>query len=77
MYYINAECLARKGDSQSIKQAMDVVNKVRKTRILPEYYKDFIASNTKEAMELIIKDKSSEYTPTFAFLIIIDLQNEF
>jgi hypothetical protein len=40
---------------------MDVVNKVRKTRILPEYYKDFTASTTKEAMELIIKDKSSEY----------------
>lgn len=61
MYYIKAECLARKGDAASIKQAMDVVNTVRKTRILPEYYQDFTASNTKEAMELIIKDKSSEY----------------
>ncbi len=61
MYYIKAECLARKGDAQSIKQAMDAVNTVRKTRILPEYYQDFTASTTKEAMELIIKDKSSEY----------------
>lgn len=61
MYYIKAECLARKGDAASIQQAMDAVNKVRKTRILPEYYQDFTASTTAEAMELIMRDKASEY----------------
>ncbi len=61
MYYIKAECLARKGDAQSIKDAMDLINTVRKTRILPEFYQDFTATTTKEAMDLIIKDKSSEY----------------
>jgi len=61
MYYIKAECLARKGDAASIQQAMDAINKVRKTRILPEYYKDFTASTTAQAIELIISDKASEY----------------
>jgi tetratricopeptide (TPR) repeat protein len=61
MYYIKAECLARKGGTENIKEAMSLVNKVRKTRILPEYYEDWSASSTKEAVEKIIRDKESEY----------------
>ena len=57
MYYIKAECLARKGGAENIKEAMNLVNKVRKTRILPEYYEDWSASSTKEAVEKIIRDK--------------------
>jgi tetratricopeptide (TPR) repeat protein len=64
MYYIKAECLARKGGAENIKKAMDLVNKVRKTRILPEYYKDWTATTTKEAVEKIIRDKESEYIQT-------------
>ncbi len=61
MYYIKAECLARLGGEANIKAAMDLVNKVRKTRILPEHYKDWSASSTKEAIQLIIADKANEY----------------
>lgn len=64
MYYIKAECLARKGGEANIREAMALVNKVRKTRILPEYYEDWTASTTKEAVEKIIRDKESEYIQT-------------
>jgi len=64
MYYIKAECLARKGGEANIREAMALVNKVRKTRILPEYYKDWTATTTKEAVEKIIRDKESEYIQT-------------
>lgn len=64
MYYIKAECLARKGGEANIKEAMNLVNKVRKTRILPEYYEDWTATTTKEAVEKIIRDKESEYIQT-------------
>lgn len=61
MYYIKAECLARKGGDQNIQQAMDLVNQVRKTRILPEDYTPWTASSTKEAVNKIIDDKANEY----------------
>ena len=61
MYYIKAECLARKGDAANISEAMDLVNAVRKTRILPEYYKPWSANSTEEAVKLIIRDKANEY----------------
>lgn len=64
MYYIKAECLARKGGAANIKEAMDLVNKVRKTRILPNDYTDWTAATTKEAVEKIIRDKESEYIQT-------------
>lgn len=51
MYYIKAECLARKGGEANIREAMELVNKVRKTRILPEFYQDWTAATTKEAVE--------------------------
>ena len=64
MYYIKAECLARKGGDANIKEAMNLVNKVRKTRILPEYYEDWTATTTKEAVNKIIDDKANEYIQT-------------
>lgn len=51
MYYIKAECLARKGGEANIREAMELVNKVRKTRILLEFYQDWTAATTKEAVE--------------------------
>lgn len=64
MYYIKAECLARKGGVENIKAAMDVLNTVRKTRILPEFYEDLTATTTKEAVEKIIADKANEFIQT-------------
>ena len=64
MYYIKAECLARKGDQKNITAAMDLLNTVRKKRILPEFYADATASTTKEAVEKIISDKANEYIQT-------------
>lgn len=61
MYYVKAECLARKGGAENIKAAMDLVNQVRKTRILPEVYKDLTATTTKEAVEKIIDCKLNEF----------------
>ena len=61
MYYIKAECLARLGGKENLKAAMDLVNKVRKTRILPENYKDWSADSTEEAVRMIIADKANEY----------------
>ena len=64
MYYIKAECLARKGGEANIREAMELVNKVRKTRILPEFYQDWTAATTKESSGKIIRDKESEYIQT-------------
>lgn len=58
MYYIKAECLARKGNVQ---EAMNLLNKVRKTRILPQNYIDMTATDTKDAVNKIIADKANEY----------------
>lgn len=58
MYYIKAECLARRGDLQG---AMDLINAVRKTRILPEFYQDWTAATTAEAIDLIMDDKANEF----------------
>lgn len=64
MYYIKAECLARKGTPADIKAAMDLLNTVRKTRILPEFYQDATASTAKEAVNKIIADKANEFIQT-------------
>ena len=61
MYYIKAECLARLGGKANIDAAMNLVNKVRKTRILPEYYQDWKATSTEDAVRKIIADKANEY----------------
>ena len=56
-YLIKAECLAR--DSK-INEAMDVLNEVRKTRILADEYEDLTAANETEAMEAILRTKNNE-----------------
>lgn len=61
MYYIKAECLARKGGTENINAAMEILNQVRKTRILPEYYQVQTASSTEEAVNKIMNDKRNEF----------------
>ncbi len=58
MYYIKAECLARTGN---VSQAMNVLNTVRATRILPEYYEELTASSEVEAVKKITDDKFNEF----------------
>lgn len=64
MYYIKAECLARKGGQDNINEAMDVLNTVRQTRIFAEVYEPLTASSVEEAVRLIIQDKANEYVQT-------------
>ncbi|MDE5927808.1 MAG: RagB/SusD family nutrient uptake outer membrane protein [Duncaniella sp.] len=61
MYYIKAECQARAGQWQD---ALETVNKVRRTRFLPEYYTDLTASDQTEAINKIIDDKANEFVQT-------------
>lgn len=61
MYYIKAECLARKNQ---LEDAMDLLNKVRETRFMPEDYKPLSATSIKQAVEYIIRDKANEYIQT-------------
>lgn len=56
-YLIKAECEARKGN---LSGAMDLLNKVRKTRILPEKYKPLTATTAAEAMRYICRTKFNE-----------------
>jgi tetratricopeptide (TPR) repeat protein len=56
-YLIKAECEARKGN---LSTAMDLLNKVRKTRILAEKYQPLSASTTAEAMKYICRTKFNE-----------------
>ena len=64
MYYIKAECLARKGGTDNINAAMDVMNIVREKRIFPDKYTPATATTTKEAVEKIISEKANEYIQT-------------
>jgi len=57
VYLIKAECLARAGQ---ITQALDVLNTVRKTRILPEVYQDITTSDQATALNAIFKTKNNE-----------------
>ncbi len=61
MYYILAECQARDG---KISEAMESVNKVRRTRFLPEYYTPLQAADKTEAINKIIDDKANEFIQT-------------
>lgn len=49
-YLIKAECLARKNQ---LTDAMDVLNEVRKTYILPEKYQPLSASSVAEAIRYV------------------------
>lgn len=64
MYYIKAECLARKGGQDNVNAAMEVVNTIRQTRILKKDYKPLMATSTIEAVKLIIQGKANEYVQT-------------
>ncbi|MBQ9217999.1 MAG: RagB/SusD family nutrient uptake outer membrane protein [Muribaculaceae bacterium] len=61
VYLIQAECMARTGN---VAGAMQVLNKVRQKRILPEYYQDLGAANADEAIDLIIKTKDDALVQT-------------
>lgn len=61
VYLIKAECLARAG---KLNEAMDVLDIVRKTRILPEYYIKLNASTLDEAITLIMRTKANELIQT-------------
>lgn len=56
-HLIKAECLARKGQ---IAEAMNKLDEVRKTRILPEVYQKLEASNEGEALGAIYRTKWNE-----------------
>jgi len=64
MYYIKAECLARKGNQANLDEAMLTLNMVRKTRIFDASYTDLNASTTEEAIAYIRKEKANEYVQT-------------
>ena len=53
-YLIKAECLARKGD---ISKAMDILNKVRQTRVMPEHYAPLSATTKAEAVAAVCRTK--------------------
>ncbi|RKR09006.1 SusD-like starch-binding protein associating with outer membrane [Flavobacterium sp. 90] len=57
VYLIKAECLARAGQ---ISDALDVLNTVRKTRILPASYQDITTSDKTVALNAIFKTKYNE-----------------
>ena len=56
-YLIKAECLARKNQ---LGDAMDVLNEVRKTYILPEKYQPLSASTEAEAIQYIRQAKGNQ-----------------
>lgn len=64
MYYIKAECLARKGGQANLDEAMLTLNTVRKTRIFDADYTDLAATTTEEAIAYIRKEKANEYVQT-------------
>lgn len=57
VYLIKAECLARTGN---VNGAMDILNKVRKTRILADKYVALSASTEDKAIEYIRRTKDNE-----------------
>lgn len=64
MYYIKAECLARKGTQADIDNAMAALNTVREKRIFADRYTPRTATTTKQAIGYIIQEKANEYVQT-------------
>lgn len=60
-FLIKAECLAR---TNRIGEAMETLNKVRETRILPELYQPLTANTEAEAIPLIMRTKRNELIMT-------------
>lgn len=56
-YLIKAECEARKGN---LTAAMDWLNQLRRTRILPDKYQPVVATTANEAMAAICRTKFNE-----------------
>ncbi|KFF02659.1 RagB/SusD family nutrient uptake outer membrane protein [Flavobacterium reichenbachii] len=61
VYLIKAECLARAGQ---IGDALNVLNTVRKTRILPASYQDIATTDKTIAVNAILRTKSNELINT-------------
>ncbi|WKL49342.1 RagB/SusD family nutrient uptake outer membrane protein [Flavobacterium pectinovorum] len=61
VYLIKAECLARAGQ---ISEALDVLNTVRKTRILPASYQDISTTDKTTALNAIFRTKNNELNNT-------------
>lgn len=61
VYLIKAECLARAGQ---IGEALNVLNTVRKTRILPASYQDISTTDQAVALRAIFRTKNNELTNT-------------
>ncbi|BDU25088.1 RagB/SusD family nutrient uptake outer membrane protein [Flavobacterium sp. GSB-24] len=61
VYLIKAECLARAGQ---ISEALNVLNTVRKTRILPASYQDISTTDKTTALNAIFRTKNNELTNT-------------
>ncbi|MBE8723342.1 RagB/SusD family nutrient uptake outer membrane protein [Flavobacterium hungaricum] len=61
VYLIKAECLARAGQ---ISDALNVLNTVRKTRILPASYQDIATADKTVALNAIYKTKANELINT-------------
>lgn len=57
VYLIKAECFAR---ANQLNDAMDLLNTVRKTRILPSVYQDLTAADKTAAINAILKTKNNE-----------------
>lgn len=62
MYYTLAECLIRTG---KYTEGIDLINRVRKNRIHPSYYKDLSAANEADAMAILQKCKWIECISTY------------
>ncbi|MBP3303580.1 MAG: RagB/SusD family nutrient uptake outer membrane protein [Muribaculaceae bacterium] len=60
VYLIKAECQARKASGSTIDDALTTLDKVRKSRIHPDFYQPSAASNSAEALELIRRTKDNE-----------------
>lgn len=60
VYLIKAECMARQTPGNDFSAAMDVLNQVRKTRILPETYQPLQTSTLAEAIDFIRRTKDNE-----------------
>lgn len=61
VYLIKAECLARAGQ---ISEALDVLNTVRKTRILPASYQDISTTDKTTALNAVFRTKNNELNNT-------------
>jgi hypothetical protein len=64
MYYIKAECLARKGGQENLDDAMEVLNTVREKRIFEDDYTPLVATSVEQAVKYIIQEKANEYVQT-------------